>query len=98
MTVLLVGAINGEVYLVQRTWTELDGWATAPGRIEGRHPFFTDQIAIGAEPKTILTVMPQSFADPDPCRSRFEMVRIPDDADCAWVLEHEAELFGDDSR
>ena len=93
MTIYVSGAINGELHLIQRSWTELAGWPTAADRIEGRHPFHTDQIFINADPQALKALAPKASADPDPCKSSFHMVRIADDADCKWIVEHRKELF-----
>ncbi len=93
MTILVSGGINGELQLIQRNWTELSGWPTAADRIEGRQPFHTDQVFIGSDPQALKALAPEASADPDPCKSSFHMVRVADDADCEWLLEHEKELL-----
>jgi len=40
-------------------------------------------------PALIARLTPEAFPDPEPCWSTFQMVRVPDDADCDWL---EAEL------
>lgn len=78
MTVEVSGLVSGQVYVVQRSTTELHG-KRAGDRLEGRLKFELDQAVVGAS-KSMLKQGPDPT--PDPSRSFFRMQRVSDDITC----------------
>ncbi|XXX80831.1 hypothetical protein WMF30_18925 [Sorangium sp. So ce134] len=95
MTIQLQGLIDGSVYVAERKWTELDGVAVAADRIEGRLGFASEQSVLDTDPPSLKasTAASRTYPDPEECNSTFVMVRIPDDADCAWIEAAAETLF-----
>ena len=46
-----------------------------------------------ADPKAIVDLKPSARPDADASQHTFQMVKVPDGSDCAYVLAHECELF-----
>ena len=77
-------APDGELHIVQRGRTVLEGRVTAPDRVEGRAVVaLFEQAVIGARP-AFLRGSPTIV--PDPGGSRFVLERIGADGDCAAAL------------
>ena len=93
VTVRLTGIVDGEIYVVNRRWTALDGAPVASDRIEGVVEFEPEEIILASDPESIKDTSPTSARDPDECRSQFAMARAPDTADCAWVNDNVSSLF-----
>lgn len=93
MTIKLVKPIDGSIYVVQRQTTGFDGVAVSADRIEGKFTYNSEQIILESNPASIKQLSPQAHADPVACHSTFVIARVPDTADCTWVLNHESTLF-----
>lgn len=95
VTVRLNGIIDGEVYVAERKWTELDGVAVSADRIEGKLRFVSEQSKLAADPSSLEGMLAgaTSSTDPEECNSTFQMVRVPDEADCDWIVEQADTLF-----
>jgi hypothetical protein len=80
-------APGGELYVVQRAHSVLDGRVVAPGRVEGRIdvPLF-EQAVIGARPG-FLRRSPKATQDGE--RSRFVLERVAAGAACPDLVEAE---------
>lgn len=89
VTMVLSGLMDGQVYAVQWNRIAPAGATVAEDRIEGLLDFDLAEHVIGSDPALIARLTPEAFPDPEPCWSTFQMVRVPDDADCDWL---EAEL------
>jgi phytoene synthase len=77
-------APDGELHIVQRGRTVLEGRVSGPDRVEGRAlvPLF-EQAVIGARPD-FLRRSPEIVPDPD--GSRFVLERVGDDDDCTDLV------------
>jgi hypothetical protein len=93
MTVRLTGLVDGELYIVQRGWTEVDGAAQSADELRGEVAFESEQIILGSDPENLKELASQATTDSTPCASFFRMKRVPDSADCALLKESFATLF-----
>ncbi len=93
MTVFITGVLDGAAYIVQRNLRSLEGAFVSTDRIEGLVNWTQDQNIIGSDNKILASNHPTSVTDPDPLKSPFIAIRIPEDKDCAWLRAHEQELF-----
>lgn len=93
VTVRVTGLVDGEVWVVQRDSHEVEGLVAGPDQVEGTIRWSKEQAVLGADNPLLTSPLP-SVPDPDPSRSRMEMVRLQDDLDCVEILADEASLFG----
>jgi len=93
MTIRLEGFPSGELYIVQRDATELVGKAVDANTITGILTVSTEQVVLESMPVQLKELNPSAVVDPDPAKSYFTMVRLPTEADCAWLAEHYSELL-----
>jgi hypothetical protein len=95
VTIVLTGLVDGQVYAAERRSTDLDGVAVSADRLVGLVAFTSEQSVVDADPPSLKDTVGTSeqLPDPEACNSTFEMVRVPDTADCAWVRDQEAMLF-----
>ena len=95
VTIRLTGLVDGEVYVIERKSTELEGVAVSPERLEGLLTFSSEQSVVASDPASIKnsTDATQTLPDQDACNSHFRMVRIAADADCASVIAQIETLF-----
>lgn len=93
MTLRLTGLVDGEIYIVERQWTEVEGVATAADRLDGRLPFVSDQVTLASDPTSLKDLSPVTSTDPDECASSMRMVRVGPSDDCASIISRRAELF-----
>jgi hypothetical protein len=93
MTLRVTGLIDGEIHVVQRAWTEIDGGPEAADELRGSVAFEADQVILTSDPPNLKDLATQATTDTTPCASFFRMKRVPDDADCALLVASSAELF-----
>jgi hypothetical protein len=94
MTLRLTGLVDGELYVVQRQYTEiLDGGPVSADALKGPVGFVSEQVILESDPPSLKDLASDATTDPSHCVSYFEMARVPDDADCAYVNENFATLF-----
>jgi hypothetical protein len=93
MTLRLTGLVDGEIYVVQRGWTEALGGPQAADEIRGAIAFESEQIIVESDPENLKDLATQATTDATPCASYFRMKRVADDADCALLKESFATLF-----
>ena len=55
--------------------------------------FTSEQVVLGSDPTSLKDLASSGVEDTTKCASSFRMVRIADDADCAFVMANEATLF-----
>ena len=79
VTVRVHGLIDGEIYLVQRTWSALRGRSVHAERFEGNLVHGKEEVVLGATHQ-ILSVFPTTRPNPD--KSFFVMEKTTDDAGC----------------
>ena len=92
MTLQISGLINGDLYVVERNWTELTGTFVNQWRIEGLLSWGVEQNKLGSS-NPLLSMDIASWVDPDPNKSTFEMARVDDGDDCAELIAHQGDLF-----
>lgn len=80
MTINVQGLVRGEIYVVQRSWSALEGRADAEGGFRGQVAFGSEQRVLGATSRLLRGAPPSA---PDPARSFFRLVRLPDGGGCA---------------
>jgi hypothetical protein len=80
VTVQIKGIVEGDIYVIQRSWSELTGSQTTPGRFDGDITFGQEQVILGATRDVLKKPMP---AAPEPTRSSFKLIKLADDATCA---------------
>jgi hypothetical protein len=95
MTLLIDGILAGQAYVIQRDHTRFDGQQVDRGRVEGLIVWGSEQIYLGSDPSTIADLASQAFPDPDPNTHTFQLVQVPDDADCAYINTTACNLFHD---
>ncbi|MBR57761.1 MAG: hypothetical protein CMH54_06855 [Myxococcales bacterium] len=93
MTVRLEGFPEGDLYIVQRDTTELSGKPVDPDTINGTLTVVTEQVVLASNPGLLKQLNPTAVVDPDPSKSFFTMVRLPENADCAWLVDNYATIL-----
>jgi len=92
VTVRVRGAVDGDIYVVQRSWDEMRGAMTGADRIDGHVKWHTEQSVLGAT-SIFLKSSPDSQPHSSPARNYFRTTRLPDGTGCAHALEHREALF-----
>lgn len=89
LTVRVKGLVSGEVYMVQRGWSELKGTLLSPRQIEGQVSWDAETKVLGAS-KRLLNKDPKSRPHPSEQKSFFKMIRWPGKATCHSLCQHAA--------
>ena len=94
LTVHVGGFVEGEIYVVQRDASHLEG-EVSPNRrqIQGRVTWTAEQSVVGAS-RSMLASTPDNRPHPDPEESFFRMRRVPEGARCADIVRRSRQLFG----
>lgn len=93
LTVKVGGIVDGEIFLVQRSWSELDGVLRSRNRIEGSIAWGSEEQILGAS-SSLLESSPKKRPAPETRKNFFRMRRVPKSATCAEVLARRQKLFG----
>lgn len=80
VTVRIEGLVDGEVYVAQRSWSDLVGEVRGADEIAGRVRFDQEQVVLGA---TSALLEDPPAATPELARSGFWLWRLPAGAVCA---------------
>jgi hypothetical protein len=88
------GAITGDVYVVERLCTRLEGQVVSPDRIEGRIVGTVEQVILGATNALFLGSI-LSRPDPVSAHSYFILQRVSPAWVCGDLPLRRADLFGD---
>jgi len=88
-----LGAITGDVYVVERLRTQLVGEVVSPNRIEGRVEGSVEQVILGATNALFLGVI-VSRPDPIAANSFFVLQRIDSAWSCDDILAQRVAVFG----
>jgi len=88
----LLGAMEEQIYVVQRFQYELEGAVVSPDRIEGLIDW-TDKQVIPAAANPMLLVGSDSEPDPDPGKHVFIMLRAQEDWTCDWLRDNWRQVF-----
>lgn len=91
ITLFVSGAVQGEVWAVQRKTVDLEGLLLGSDRMLGLAKNGYESVALGDDIAIYDPDMGSAEAWPDPKESWFEEVRVDDDADCEVVLRAEAD-------
>lgn len=92
MTVRVSGLLDGEIYLVQRGRTTLEGTFTTPDTLDGRLTWSQEQVILASDNVLLENPIP-SRVNPDADASYFRSTRVAAELDCAAALATEAALF-----
>lgn len=93
VTVRIDGIIDGAIYLVQRSITQLRGLVVAADHVRGKVDWDTEQTILGATTR-LLENQPGTRPDPDSARSYFTMKRVGKTTTCNDLRKTSAKLFG----
>ena len=89
----LLGALEEQIYVVQRFQYTLEGSVVSPDRIEGLVEWADEQVILAAT-NPMLLAGSESEPDPDPSKHVFIMLRAEEDWTCEWLREHWRTVFG----
>lgn len=92
MTVRVAGLIDGEIYVVQRGFTSLEGTYDGLSRIDGLVTWRQEQSILDADNPLLKTPL-ATRTNPDASASWFRTTRLDAGATCATVVASEAALF-----
>lgn len=92
MTVRVAGLLDGEVYVVQRGATTLEGLYDGADRFDGLVTWSQEQSILGAD-NPLLESPLETRVDPDANASYFRTTRVPGGTDCAAILAQSTSLF-----
>jgi hypothetical protein len=95
LTVRVQGLINGEIYIIQRGWDRGTGTylPNDSGKIiSGLLEWDLEQVILGAD-NPLLETPNQSWVDPDPNNSWFEMAAIDPNTDCDTLIDQKESIF-----
>lgn len=93
LTLLLDGILTGQLFEVQRDFTELTGTQTSADRIEGLANWGSELSYLGSDPEFLLDLVGEALPDSDPSKHTFEIVRLPAGSDCAYILDNRCDLY-----
>jgi hypothetical protein len=88
-----LGTITGDVYIIERLRTRLEGQVVSPDRIEGRIEGTVEQVVLGATNALFLGGI-LSRPDPVSAHSFFVLERVDPVWGCQEILLHRVTLFG----
>jgi hypothetical protein len=92
ITVNLNGALDADVYLVQRSWDQLWGKLMSNGQFAGRVKWKNEQVSLGSTSRIVgrlPTIKPHSDAN----ESYFRMVPLDEDLSCDEIARQKDKLF-----
>ncbi|MEM1349970.1 MAG: hypothetical protein AAGI01_15525 [Myxococcota bacterium] len=92
VTVRIRGAVDGDIYVVQRSWDEMYGELLDEDHFDGHVKWKTEQSVLGAT-SIFLKSSPDSRAHASPARNYFRTTRLPQGKGCAHALKHRDTLF-----
>lgn len=82
-TIKIDGLVSGEIYVIQRGWSQMTGAVLTPKEVRGRVAFQQEQVILGTTNR-LLDDPPE--ARPDPSRSRFIMKKLSKGATCREAI------------
>lgn len=95
MTLLIDGILSGVAFVIQRDHSASAGTQVSADRIEGHITWGAEQVMLESDPASLKDLDSPVFPDSDPDEHTFQAVRIPADADCAWIVANACNLFED---
>lgn len=92
MTVRIAGLLDGEVYVVQRNFTSLEGAYDGLSRIDGLVTWRQEQSILDAD-NPLLKAPLATRTNPDPNASWFRTTRLGPNGDCPTIIDSADSLF-----
>lgn len=93
VTIRIIGFVDGEVYVAQRSWNQLRGTVTPDRqRVRGLVEWKTEQEVLDGS-NMFLKANPVSKPHPDASKSTFDWVRMPSSTTCDEVKRRNDYLF-----
>jgi len=93
MTIQAEGSlVSGDMYVIQRTWTELKGAAPGTDAIDGTIAWESEQVLLDAT-NPVLKMVPSPTATTEPERNYFRFRRIDAVQGCADIVAMQDTLF-----
>lgn len=92
VTVRVFGIMDGEIYLVQRSWSELKGTFLSDDKVRGLVRWRTTQSILDAT-RGPLKDDPGAKPHPDARKSTFELTRVDQKTTCQDVIINRKKLF-----
>jgi hypothetical protein len=95
LTVRITGIVDGEVYVIQRTWSVMDGQAPEAGEIQsvsGLIAWGDEQVVLGSD-NPVLESPREGYIDPVPENSHFDFKRVASGKSCADIIAERDALF-----
>lgn len=89
LTVLSTGLIDGEIYIVQRSRSQLDG-RLRDDTLDGSIEWLVEDAVLGADNPVLATAVP---IEPDLEASAIRTTRIDAEVDCAAIVADQASIF-----
>lgn len=93
ISLVITGALQGELYVIHRHKASLTGALESDTRISGRTAWTTDQVILGASSEFLAAQDPKPQTHPDPSKSTFVMVKAEASDDCAALNAKRSTLF-----
>lgn len=93
ISLVITGALQGELYVIHRHKATLSGALESDTRISGRTAWTTEQVILGASSEFLAAQDPKPQTHPDPSKSTFVMVKADAGDDCAALNAKRATLF-----
>ncbi len=90
MTIRLSGLLSGQIYMIQRTWDELQGKLYKSGQWAGPVDWKTDQIVLQKTGRVFGEMSPST---PMPNKSYFQLVKVDNNATCKDIVQKKDKLF-----
>jgi hypothetical protein len=94
LTVYINGLVDGEIYVIQRAISSLDGTFQGPDRITGLMDWNQEQVVLGSDNPILRDNPIDTRVDPDAEASFFISARVEDGMDCEQIMQKKMELFG----
>ena len=93
MTISVTGSVGaGDMYIIQRTWTELKGSSYVTEAIDGTITWDVDQVLLDAT-NPLMKMMPDPTATTDPAKNYFRHRKIDAALTCAEIIAQQDTLF-----
>jgi hypothetical protein len=93
MTVTIDGSVaSGDMYVIQRTWTQLQGASTGVDAVDGTILWGMEQVLLDAT-NPVIKMMPAPVATTEPAKNHFKHRRIESYQSCADIVAMQGTIF-----
>ncbi len=93
LTMFVSGMVDGAIYVVRRNVVGIVDATVFPDRMEGLLIWSQEQVVLGSDNPILAENPTQIEVDPDPNKTHFTCVRIPEEWGCEEVLAAGDDLF-----